>query len=215
MRVRTVGDRGPSRASGGHGGPYRGLHSRLRALLCVRPCACCCLSCAGVDGCGGSGCGGAPVRERRSTWLALSHAASAAGSSRNVFRTIACSRCTALMPRSTVASKDAVVATGASLGRARPLIASSHAAMAACNASRKCAGISCCWNAPARGTVKRGTANFGWGWENPISNGISNAQKCAIPRRCTHIAYEPTRDIVGLSNPIERFLASTGQGNRR
>ena len=43
MRVRTVGDRGPSRASGGHGGPYRGLHSRLRALLCVRPCAFCLL----------------------------------------------------------------------------------------------------------------------------------------------------------------------------
>ena len=73
------------------------------------------------------------------------------------------------------------------------------------------------FTSPARcsSTAKRGTANFGWGWENPISNGISNAQKCAIPRRCTHITYEPTRDIVGLSIPIERFLASTGRGNRR
>ena len=35
------------------------------------------------------------------------------------------------------------------------------------------------------------------------------------PRRGAHVAYEPTRDVVGLGNPIERCLATTGRGNRR
>jgi hypothetical protein len=49
----------------------------------------------------------------------------------------------------------------------------------------------------------------------PIANGIANAQKGATPRRGAHVAYEPTRDVVGLGNPIERCLATTGRGNRR
>ena len=124
----------------------------------LAPAACCCLYGGGVDGCGGSGCGGATVRARRAPWLALSQAASAAGSSRNLFRTIACSRRTALMPRSTVASKDAVAVTGESLLRARPLIASSNASRSAFHASTKCAGIACFWNAPARGTASAANA---------------------------------------------------------
>jgi len=35
------------------------------------------------------------------------------------------------------------------------------------------------------------------------------------PRRGAHVAYEPTCDIVGLGNPIERCLATTGRSNRR
>ena len=49
----------------------------------------------------------------------------------------------------------------------------------------------------------------------PISNGIATAQKGVTPRRGAHVAYEPTRDVVGLGNPIERGLATTGRGNRR
>ena len=49
----------------------------------------------------------------------------------------------------------------------------------------------------------------------PMANGMANAQKGAVPRRCTHVADETTRDGVGLGNPIERFLASTGRGKRR
>ena len=42
-----------------------------------------------------------------------------------------------------------------------------------------------------------------------------NAQKGMTPRRGAHVAYEPTRDVVGLGNPIERCLATMGRGNRR
>ena len=49
----------------------------------------------------------------------------------------------------------------------------------------------------------------------PIANGIATAQKGVTPRRGAHVAYEPTRDVVGLGNPIERCLASTSRGNRR
>jgi hypothetical protein len=47
------------------------------------------------------------------------------------------------------------------------------------------------------------------------SNGSSNAQRCETPLRCAHVAYETTRDVVGLGNPIERFLARTGRYNGR
>ena len=33
--------------------------------------------------------------------------------------------------------------------------------------------------------------------------------------RCTHVASETTRDVVGLGDPIERFLARTGRRERR
>ena len=46
-----------------------------------------------------------------------------------------------------------------------------------------------------------------------MANGMANAQKGATPRRCAHVANEPTRDGVGLGNPIERFLARTGRCN--
>src|SRR5207244_7631546 len=46
-------------------------------------------------------------------------------------------------------------------------------------------------------------------------NGIANAQQGVTSRRGAHVAYEPTRDVVGLGNPIERCLATTGRGNRR
>jgi hypothetical protein len=47
------------------------------------------------------------------------------------------------------------------------------------------------------------------------SNGSSNAQRCETPLRCVHVAYETTRDVVGLGNPIERCLARTGRCNGR
>ena len=31
--------------------------------------------------------------------------------------------------------------------------------------------------------------------------------------RCTHVAYEPTRDGVGLGHPVERYLACTGRSD--
>ena len=46
------------------------------------------------------------------------------------------------------------------------------------------------------------------------SNGSANVQRGETPFRCTHVASEATRDVVGLGNPIERFLASTGRGTR-
>jgi hypothetical protein len=49
----------------------------------------------------------------------------------------------------------------------------------------------------------------------PIASGIANAQKGVAPRRGAHGDYEPTRDAVGLGNPIARCLATTGRGNRR
>ena len=36
----------------------------------------------------------------------------------------------------------------------------------------------------------------------PIASGIANAQKGVVPRRGAHGAYEPTRDVVGLGNPL-------------
>ena len=53
------------------------------------------------------------------------------------------------------------------------------------------------------------------GWERTISNGISNAQTCATPRRCAHVADETTRDVVGLGNPRERCLTHMGRCTRR
>src|SRR6266705_4833589 len=49
----------------------------------------------------------------------------------------------------------------------------------------------------------------------PSANGIATAQKGVTPRRGAHGASEPTRDVVGLGNPIDRCLATTGRGNRR
>jgi hypothetical protein len=48
-----------------------------------------------------------------------------------------------------------------------------------------------------------------------MAHGMAHAQQGATPRRGAHVANEPTRDGVGLGNPIERFLASTGRGKRR
>jgi len=48
-----------------------------------------------------------------------------------------------------------------------------------------------------------------------IENPGLNAQRGEIHLRCAHIAHETTRDVVGLGNPIERFLARTGRCNRR
>ena len=35
------------------------------------------------------------------------------------------------------------------------------------------------------------------------------------PRHSAHVAYEATRAVVGLGNPVNRCLASTGWGNGR
>jgi len=88
--------------------------SVLHALGCAAVSAFCCLYCGGVDGCGGSGCAALPsARAVRHGWRSPKPPARP-DRPRNLFRTIACSRRTALMPRSTVASKDAVAATCAS-----------------------------------------------------------------------------------------------------
>jgi hypothetical protein len=60
-----------------------------------------------------------------------------------------------------------------------------------------------------------GSGKATWeGWGGEISNGISNAQRCETPLRCPHVAPETTRDGVGLGDPVERFLASTGSRDR-
>jgi hypothetical protein len=38
-----------------------------------------------------------------------------------------------------------------------------------------------------------------------------NAQRWETHLHCTHVAYETTRDTVGLGRPVERFLARTGR----
>jgi hypothetical protein len=47
------------------------------------------------------------------------------------------------------------------------------------------------------------------------ATGISNAQRCETHLRCAHVAYETTRDVVGLGDPVERYLARTGRGHGR
>jgi hypothetical protein len=42
-----------------------------------------------------------------------------------------------------------------------------------------------------------------------------HAQRDERHLRCAHVANEPMLDGVGLGNPIERGLASTGRGKRR
>ncbi len=67
-------------------------------------------------------------------------------------------------------------------------------------------------------TVWTGTAAGGddfKGDSTRISKGILHAQRGERHLRCAHIASETTRDVVGLGNPIERCLASTGRGKRR
>jgi hypothetical protein len=53
-----------------------------------------------------------------------------------------------------------------------------------------------------------------WG-EGLGKGGWKERSEVCDTRRCAHVADEPTRDGVGLGNPIERCLASRGRGNRR
>ena len=48
-----------------------------------------------------------------------------------------------------------------------------------------------------------------------MAKGILHAQRDERHLRDAHVANEPTHNGVGLGNPIERCLASTGRGNRR
>ena len=70
---------------------------------------------------------------------------------------------------------------------------------------------------PARPAAQRRAGAHGldrpgcWGH---ISKGILHAQRDERHLRCAHVANEPMHDGVGLGNPIERGLASTGWGNR-
>jgi hypothetical protein len=80
---------------------------------------------------------------------------------------------------------------------------------------------------PARPAARRRAVAHGldrhrcWGGDDfkgdstRISKGILHAQRGERHLRCAHIASETTRDVVGLGNPIERCLASTGRGKRR
>jgi hypothetical protein len=47
-----------------------------------------------------------------------------------------------------------------------------------------------------------------------ISNGISRLFRHETPLHCAHVTPETRRDVVGLGDPVERFLARTSRGNR-
>jgi hypothetical protein len=47
------------------------------------------------------------------------------------------------------------------------------------------------------------------------AKGILHAQRVDRHLRCAHVANEPTHNGIGLGNPTERSLASTGRDNRR
>ena len=82
--------------------------------------------------------------------------------------------------------------------------------------ARRCLALAGAGQAPQEGGGERAGRPWSAGSSGkPIANGIATAQKGVTPRRGAHVAYEPTRDVVGLGNPIERCLATAGRGNRR
>ena len=89
--------------------------------------------------------------------------------------------------------------------RAPPQPASAACSQAARGAARLL-GLDrrCCW----------GGADFK-GDSTRISKGILHAQRGERHLRGAHVANEPTHNGVGLGNPSERCLASTGRGKRR
>jgi hypothetical protein len=71
------------------------------------------------------------------------------------------------------------------------------------------------WTHDAERGIVGPLAGFG-GMGEWISNRMASTQRCCplkIYLRCAHVAPEPTGDAVGLSDPVERFLASTGMSN--
>ena len=59
-----------------------------------------------------------------------------------------------------------------------------------------------------------GTGGLESGWGEDFKGDFKRS-KGEVPFRCAHVTHETTRDVVGLGNPIERFLATTGRCNRR
>ena len=47
------------------------------------------------------------------------------------------------------------------------------------------------------------------------SQPIISTLRGEMHRQCAHVAYKTTCHVAGLVDPSERFLATTGRGNRR
>src|SRR5262245_47740432 len=83
--------------------------------------------------------------------------------------------------------------------------------------TRRAAPTSAACSPAARGGTRAGQApllggHISKGILHAFQRGFLHAQRDERHLRCAHVANEPMHDGVGLGNPIERGLASTGRG---